>query len=241
MPGTALQGLLDLFPEPVVALRGSGLYRSPHSMDQCRIQCLPEKFAVSQPPDRRRCPQGKIKLVRLQHTACLTHCISLITGPGITSRMQHHPGTYRIELDISHTCQQVAITRDPAAPVSALPECAALSIALIHVTDLLAPSVLDCATDRFTRLRCHQQMHMIGHQHITVNAAPVSETCLMQPSQIGGMVVIRKKPPAGNYRAGRYAPAYPASRTSAFSALTILVIDRLDATGHADQCLSDSG
>jgi hypothetical protein len=36
-------------------------------------------------------------------------------------------------------------------------------------------------------------MHMIGHQDISMKPAPMFQTCLMQPPQIGSIVVIRKE------------------------------------------------
>jgi len=48
LPNTAPQGLFDLFPEPFVAQRGTGLNCGPHIMDQYRIQRLQEKFAIGQ-------------------------------------------------------------------------------------------------------------------------------------------------------------------------------------------------
>jgi hypothetical protein len=47
MTSTALQGLLDLFPEPVVARRGSGLNRCSHITDTCRVLFLPSITALS--------------------------------------------------------------------------------------------------------------------------------------------------------------------------------------------------
>jgi len=131
--------------------------------------------------------------VRLQQITCLTHSVTAITGPGIVGRMRHHPGTHRVEFDVAHAGQQIAFIRDQAALVPALPECATLSVASIDVTNVVSPGILDYTADGFLRLWRHQQVHMIGHQYIGVNATPVFQTRLMQPPQIGSIVVIRKE------------------------------------------------
>jgi hypothetical protein len=134
---------------------------------------LPEKFTVGRLPERGCCTRGETSPVRLQHPACLARCVTVMTGPGIAGRMPHHSGTRRIGFDVSHAGQQIAITRDRTILVPPLPERATLSKASLHVTDVASSGARDRATDRFTRQRRHQVMPVTGHQHTSVNPAPM--------------------------------------------------------------------
>lgn len=95
-----------------------------------------------------------------------------------------------IEFDVAVTAKQIALAIDQTRFVPALPQRAGATIAIIDIAHVTSPQRLHHPSDLPAGPRCHKQVHMIGHQHISMDGTIFAQTDLPQLVQIADAVNI---------------------------------------------------
>lgn len=113
--------------------------------------------------------------------------------PAILVGCSDHAGGNWIHLDVAIAGKQVVIGIDQAGLVPALPQRAGAAIALVDIKHVISAHVLHQPGDRVLLLRSHQQMHMVGHEHVGVQPNAKAPQPLSQQLQVEQVVIITEE------------------------------------------------
>ncbi len=114
----------------------------------------------------------------------------MITRPPISPRLWDHAGPYGIQLDVAVTEQQIPLAIDKGGPVAAFPKRAGVLMPIIKIAYIGAPEALhDVADAPFVMWR-HQQMHMVGHEHIGVYLTMMALAGVYQLGEVDPIILI---------------------------------------------------
>jgi hypothetical protein len=84
----------------------------------------------------------------------------------IAPSLRHHAGAHRVQVDVDHAGQQIALRLDQRGAVAPLPQRATAGVALVEIAHITAPHRLHHLRQRLSRCRCGQQVKVVVHQHI---------------------------------------------------------------------------
>ena len=87
--------------------------------------------------------------------------------------MLYHIRPYRVELDVTHQCQQVAFAIHDRRPVASLPQGTAAAVGSIEILHVTPTHGLEDLADAVVELGCGQKMEMVGHPDIGVDCQTV--------------------------------------------------------------------
>jgi hypothetical protein len=107
--------------------------------------------------------------------------------------MRNHLCPYRVEFDVALTGKQVRLGIDQAGAEAPLPQSACTLIGMVDVLHIALSDTLHQARWAIGTLGRQQQMHVIGHQHIGVQAYPYLLTEALQESEIVRIVGVGKE------------------------------------------------
>jgi hypothetical protein len=79
---------------------------------------------------------------------------------------------HRIQLDVSIAGEQIAVRLDQRRPESTLEQTAGARVASIHVLHVPLPDLLHNPRHAIVFRRRHQQVDVVGHQHIGMHRHP---------------------------------------------------------------------
>jgi hypothetical protein len=94
--------------------------------------------------------------------------------------MSNHARTDRVELNVSHTLQEVALAVDHFRTVTSLPKSSRSIVGSVEVADIGSSETLRDPADSVFASRRHKQVNVIGHQDIGMNVATKSPACLAE-------------------------------------------------------------
>ena len=100
------------------------------------------------------------------------------------------PSPDRIELDVAITGEEVALVLHRTRLEAPLPQRSRAPLAVIDIGHEPSPQRLEYGAHRLSMSRCHQQVAMIGHQHIGMHGAPMVAGRPAQPVEINPVVIV---------------------------------------------------
>ena len=103
------------------------------------------------------------------------------------ARMRDHSGAHGVELDVRATSEKISLAVDRCRPVASLPQRADSTVGGIDVSDVAPAEGLHRAWQAVFVARCHQQMRVVGDQHIGMDRAIIGRCGLREPG--AGMMV----------------------------------------------------
>lgn len=104
-----------------------------------------------------------------------------------------HGGTHRIELDIPIRGEQVVIRVDQAGLEASFPQRSAASMATVEGSDVSLTQLTHGQRYLARGFGADEQVHMIAHQHVGVDAQAVSCCTFAQQAQIVAAVFVIQK------------------------------------------------
>lgn len=114
--------------------------------------------------------------------------VAAMARPAVAGGVFHHARTQRVELDVALAAQQVVIVHHRAGLVPPLPQRAGPAVVVVDVSHVSATERLHHACHLATRQRGDQQVHVVGHQHVGVDAAVLAPGDVAQILQIADVV-----------------------------------------------------
>lgn len=151
---------------------------------------MPEQFAICSLAKRWIKPKCIVEGVRADQWIDFALSIGTIARPSILGRMFDHTGPDGIELDIALARQQIALLLRQAGSESALPQSAAAAIGSVHILYIALTERLHHGADRpFGRCR-HEQVDVVGHEHVGMDCTAVADAVLVEPVQIEPIVLV---------------------------------------------------
>ena len=112
------------------------------------------------------------------------------TGPCECGGVVCHPGAHRVEVDVPYAAQQVIGVIDQAGLVAAFPQGASAAVPGVEQSHVVPAQLLhhppECAEFR----RRRQQVHVVVHQHVGVQAAAGGVQCFAQQLAIARAVFV---------------------------------------------------
>jgi hypothetical protein len=103
------------------------------------------------------------------------------------ARMRDHSGAHGVELDVRATSEKISLAVDRCRPIASLPQRADSTVGGIDVSDVAPAEGLHRAWQAVFVARCHQQMRVVGDQHIGMDRAIIGRCGLREPG--AGMMV----------------------------------------------------
>lgn len=119
--------------------------------------------------------------------------MSTITRPRIVARPSNHPGTHRIEFDVTAARQKVRPRVHQTCLVAPFPQGARATVATIEQPGIVPRERMHQARQGSLLARRHQQVHVVAHQYIGMQPAPKSPQHLPQALQVALAVEIIQK------------------------------------------------
>lgn len=104
-----------------------------------------------------------------------------------------HRGTNRVELDIPIRGQQVAIRVDQAGFEASFPQRSGASMATVEGSDVSLTQLAHGQRHLARGVGADEQVHMIAHQNVSVDAQAVSCCALAQQVQIVAAIFVIQK------------------------------------------------
>src|SRR5207245_3234013 len=97
--------------------------------------------------------------------------VRLVARPTIVARVRHHLGLNRVQLNVPITAERMSLRADDPGVKASFPEGAAASKAFIDSLYVVLACMSHHLRARLRRTRRDKQMHVIGHQAVSVNRA----------------------------------------------------------------------
>ena len=93
-----------------------------------------------------------------------------VAGPGVIRRRLSQAGAHRVEVDVNHAGQQVALGLDQRRSVAPFPQSAAAAMAVVEIAHIAAANGLHHPGHAVRCVGRNQQMKVIAHQHVSMNS-----------------------------------------------------------------------
>jgi hypothetical protein len=116
--------------------------------------------------------------------------IGAVARPLILPGMTHHVGTHRIELNIAIAGQHVVLGLGEAGTEAALPERAGAPVGAVDILHVALTQVFHQQGRAIGFVWCEQQVHVIGHQYVSMNRAAKALVQFGQGIQIESVVFV---------------------------------------------------
>jgi hypothetical protein len=137
--------------------------------------------------------QSQILRMRSQAGIELPKRMVGIAGPALIGRGGDHAGAYRIEFDVALAGKKISFGFDEAGLVAIFPQGATAPVGVIDVTYVASPNGLHHIANRRFDIGCHQQMHVVGHQHAGVNRAGIFLAGFLEAVEIATEIFLGKE------------------------------------------------
>ena len=131
--------------------------------------------------------------MRLQSGVWALSHVGCATGPTIGGGIVDHSSADGIEFDIAITAQYIVFAIYKAGFVASFPKRSCTAMTGIEQGYIASAEALHHAGNSTRRRRGDEQMHMIAHQYIGVQAAIGLEQRILQQAEIAQPVVIVQK------------------------------------------------
>jgi len=113
-----------------------------------------------------------------------------VTRPSVLARRGHHLGTDRVQFDVARTGQEVVVAVDQGGPVAAFPERAGAVVGGVEILHVPPTHGLQDLGETLRLLRRHEQMEMVGHQHVSVDGGPMLQRQSAEALKKTGVVLL---------------------------------------------------
>lgn len=113
--------------------------------------------------------------------------------PAISGGIIGHPGAYRVQVDVARAAEDIAFTIDETSLVASFPEGAGTPVTGIELPDIAATKHLHQPARGATFRRAQQQMHVVFHQHVSMQMALRVNQCLTQQRELMKTILIIKE------------------------------------------------
>ena len=190
---TAFDGRFDLIPKTLVAEDGTGAGGRTDGLKGVRVEMRGEQFAVG---GVARCGGGAkrpIKRMRCDQFIDAPERVGRVTRPAIAGWVLNHDGADRVELDITGTGEQVAFRVDERRFVSPFPQGAGAPVAVVDVAHVTTAGGLHQARNALDVARRDQQMHVVGHEDVSMDGTAVTTARLEERVVQIRVVVVREE------------------------------------------------
>ena len=149
---------------------------------------LHDQCAIGLTAFEHACAEGQVRRVRPNQRVRQAQCVACKARPPVVAGVRHHPRAHRIEFDIAVAAQQVGLVIDQAGFVTAFPKGAGAAIAVVDVAHVAPAQRLHHARHQSAGDRRHQQMDVVGHQHIRVHRTAFAQGDLAQLAEVTVMI-----------------------------------------------------
>lgn len=108
-------------------------------------------------------------------------------------RVRHHRGTQRIEFDVAMALQEMRVIGDQAGLVATFPQGAGAMVGPVYMTHVTPAECLHHAADATDVGRRHEQVDVVGHQHVRMDCAAFAQRDFIEVVQIAPIVAGREE------------------------------------------------
>lgn len=116
-----------------------------------------------------------------------------VAGIGIVAGIANNLSANGVKLDVALAGQEVGVRLHETRPVTSLPKCACPAVTTIQRLHIGWPERLHRKWQGLLVRGCDQQMHMVGHEYISVYRAIVLACRIVQRVEIFAIVAGRKE------------------------------------------------
>jgi hypothetical protein len=110
-------------------------------------------------------------------------------APSVVGRVRDHPGTQRIEFDVALTGKQISLRLHERRPKAAIPKRAYSTVLSIDVPNVAASHRNHRAREIVFSNWRHQEMHVIRHQHVSVQRDLCAPQNLAQQGEVADVIL----------------------------------------------------
>jgi hypothetical protein len=131
--------------------------------------------------------------MRIEQRIAFAFGVPPITRPWIFGRMFDEPSANRIEFDVALAREEVSFFLGQTRAEAAFPERTGTPISSIDVLDVALPQRFHQGANTVSRCRRNKQMHVVRHQHESMNPTAGLDGILLEPVEVQAVVLVRKK------------------------------------------------
>ena len=117
-------------------------------------------------------------------------CMGSIAGPPIVPGVSNHSSPYRVQFDVAEAGQEISVLLNQAGTKPTLEQSAASGIRIIEVTDVPSAYRLHQSGNSIIDSGCHQQVHMVGHEHPTMHIYLEPQRAFSKPVCISRLISV---------------------------------------------------
>ncbi len=173
--------------------RESTVGRSPDLGQKARIELAREHRSVGGAPAFSRIPERLQARMHGQQRVRHSLRVEAVARPRIVTRVPDHARAYRVGLDVLMAPEQIALAVDQAGAKASLPERPGAMVLAVEVLDITLSQELHRQPDAVVLVRRHQQVRVVGHQHIGVHRHAVGAGLHEQVAQVPPVIGLRQE------------------------------------------------
>jgi hypothetical protein len=152
-----------------------------------------DELRVGRFSSKRRITQLPIQGMRGKEVIWTPRHITSMAGPWIFRSTAHQACSNWIEIEIRHARKQIALGLNQVRLIPAFPQRAGPALALVKVPDIAPADGLHQGRYAFSRLWGCEQMKVIDHEHISMNADALSLRMFLEQREQHFIICGRRK------------------------------------------------